>query len=70
MICKIFQVQTAKNNGLTFEAACSVTAPLALAALATRPAALAVGPLALVAQPPNRGGVSLHIFLKYRKYFQ
>ena len=65
MICKIFQVQTAKNNGLTFEAACSVTAPLALAALATRPAALA-----LVAQPPNRGGVSLHIFLKYRKYFQ
>ena len=65
MICKIFQVQTAKNNGLTFEAACSVTAPLALAALATRPAALA-----LVAQPPNRGGVSLRIFLKYRKYFQ
>lgn len=55
MTCKIFQIQTAINDGLAIKVACPVTESLALAAPVIGPAALAVGPLALVAEPRSRG---------------
>ena len=70
MTCKIFQVQTAKNNSLAFKAACSVTAPLALAPPVTGPTALAVGPPTLVAQPPNRGSVTVYFLKMFYEVFK